>query len=110
MNNEVRDYLVGYVKEIEAKQDQLNGLTGVLQFDFTDDGNGIWYIELVRGKPLPPVCDKVEDAKMTIIGGFDVTCKLRAGEISPEEVVPTGKVKMEGDPEFMKTFADAGLN
>ncbi len=104
-----REYLENYKKLVDEKAEQLAGMTGILQFDFTEDGNGCWYVEMVDGKAMPVAEGKAENPTMMITGAYETFYKLRTGELKPEEVLPTGKLQLSGDTTFTQNFIKAGL-
>ncbi|MCC8142079.1 MAG: SCP2 sterol-binding domain-containing protein [Lachnospiraceae bacterium] len=104
-----REYLENYKKLVDEKAEQLKGMTGTILFDFTEDGNGCWYVEMDDGKAMPVVEGKPEDPTMTITGAYETFYKLRTGQLKPEEVLPTGKLKLGGDTTFTQNFIRVGL-
>ncbi len=104
----VCDFLSDYEKMAKAKEKELSGITGILQFDFTEDGNGYWYVELIDGK-LTVKEGQVTNPTMTISGAYEVFYELKFGELKPEEVLPTGRLKITGDTGFTMKLRAAGL-
>ncbi len=105
----VRGFLSEYEKIAEKMEQELSGITGILQFDFTEDDNGYWYIEFVDGKVKPIMEGQASHPTMTISGAYEVFYSLKTGQLKPEEVLPTGKLKLGGDTGFTMKLRSAGL-
>ncbi|MCD8148804.1 MAG: SCP2 sterol-binding domain-containing protein [Clostridiales bacterium] len=105
----VRDFLSEYEKMAGKMEKELSGITGILQFDFTEDDNGYWYIEFVDGKVKPLMEDRAVNPTMTISGAYEVFYGLKTGKLKAEEVLPTGKLKLGGDTGFTMKLRSAGL-
>lgn len=106
---EVREFLAGYEKTAKTMEKELAGITGILQFDFTEDNNGYWYIEFVDGKIKPLMKGRALNPTMTIAGAYETFYGLKTGKLKAEEVLPTGKLKLGGDTGFTMKLRAAGL-
>ncbi len=105
----VKDYLTDFVNRAMGMEENLAGITGILQFDFTEDNNGYWAFELNDGKAEPLIEGKVDDPTMTITGAFKTYYDLKHGKLDPDEVFASGKLVLGKDTTFTLKLRAAGL-
>lgn len=105
----VFDFLKNYEATAKTMEPQLHGITGKLQFDFTEDNNGCWCFELIDGKVQPIVEGQVEDATMTIVGAYETFYGVKTGKLDHATVMGSGELKVSGDTNFTMKLRAAGL-
>jgi putative sterol carrier protein len=84
---------------LEANTDKFADLNGTMQFDFTADNNGYWYVQFGHGKAVVG-SGIIENATFTLITEYNLFKDLHTGKISHDEFQATGKIKTKGDANF----------
>ncbi len=106
----VEEYFNDYVREAKKKEENLKGVSGIMQFDFRPSNDGVVVIRIENGSIQPIEREYVENATMTIRTPYPDFYKVKMGQEKFWKLVLKRKVKISGDRSFTKILGAAGIH
>jgi len=94
---EPRVYLEDFFGKIAKNEDKMGGVNVKIQYDFSGDDHGKWYVEIVDGKVMGVVEGEIENPSCTFIAKYKNFHNAFTGKAKPAAAFMTGKIKLKGD-------------
>jgi len=92
-----REYLEDFFGNIARNEHKMAGVNVKLQYDFSGDGNGKWYVEIVNGKVQGVQEGSISNPSCTFIAKYKNFYNAFRGKGKPITAFMTGKIKLKGD-------------
>ena len=100
-----KDFLNATVARVNERADKFVGISWNMAYDFTVDGNGKWYFQIVDGVAQPVQEGEVENPTVTVSGKYSTFFDVMSGKSSVAVAFMTGKLKSKGDNKAGQKFA-----
>ena len=98
-------YLAAEVARVNERADKFVGISWNMAYDFTVDGNGKWYFQIVDGVAQPVQEGADPATTVTVVGKFTTFFDCMTGKSSIAVAFMTGKLKSKGDNKVGQRFA-----
>ena len=100
MQNEVmgpKEFLTDFLNQLARNKDKFAGISFKLQYDFSGDNNGKWYVEIIEGNIHDVVEGTIENPTCTFVAKYKNFYDAFTGKANPTAAFMTGKIKLKGD-------------
>ena len=94
---EPKQYLDDFFSKISKNEDKIRGVNAKLQYDFTGDNNGKWYVEIIDGKVQDVMEGTIENPTCVFTAKYKNFYNAFVGKANPTAAFMTRKIKLKGD-------------
>ena len=92
-----RQYLEDFFYKISKNEDKIIGVNAKIQYDFSGDGNGKWYVEIINGRVQGVVEGTIENPTVVFTAKYKNFYNAFTGKTNPTAAFMTRKIKLKGD-------------
>jgi putative sterol carrier protein len=96
-----KEYMDECVNRMLANKDMMTGVNAKLQFDFSKDDSGKFYIEIIDGIAQPSVEGEIDNPTTIFSGKYETFYHMTiTGKVNGAVAAMTGKIKAKGDTSY----------
>ena len=94
---EPKEFIEDFLDQLAKNKEKMANANIKLQYDFSSDNNGKWYVKIVEGRIHDVVEGTIENPTCTFIAKYKNFYSAFTGKTNPTAAFMTGKIKLKGD-------------